>query len=103
MARERELDEKRELKRARAAAKLAQAQGLMSIDESASEPAVEAVPRKTKHFGKVKIGKKIKVKHPGAAPVRASLQLKRQGIRKPSAIMKKTLKKMAKRREMEMG
>ena len=109
IARERELDEKREQKRARAAAKLAQAQGMMSVDEPPSEPAVQpasaTTSRKTKLFGKVKVkaGKKIKVKHPGAAPVRASLQLKRHGIRKPSAIMRKTLKKMAKRREMEMG
>ena len=144
LAREKEDDAKRELKRARTAAKLAEQQGMMTVDDTsesaaAASAAVEAaasaftftatsvpggststangqtVPRKTKLFGKVAIGSKValgkkkkKLKgtaaDPGSAPVRAGLVSKKsRGIKKPSAIMRKTLKKMAKKREMEMG
>ena len=144
LAREKEDDARRELKRARTAAKLAEQQGMMTVDDTsesaaAASAAVEAaasaftftatsvpggststangqtVPRKTKLFGKVAIGSKValgkkkkKLKgtaaDPGSAPVRAGLVSKKsRGIKKPSAIMRKTLKKMAKKREMEMG
>ena len=117
LAREKEADAKRERKRAHAAAKLAERQGLMAVEEadgmaaasSAGSAAVAAASqpeRKTKAFGKVKVGihKKLKVKSKGI-PLRAGLEpRKRHGaIRKPSAVMRKTLKKMAKKREMEMG
>ena len=76
--------------------------------------AAAAVKRKAKAFGKgiklsgrTKLGgigkkKRLKVKLPGAAPIKPSLGLKKQGIRKPSALMRKTFKKMAKKRAMEM-
>ena len=64
---------------------------------------VEQVGTKMKKFGKVKM-KKARI-NPSALPISKALGSKRRngsGIRKPSAIMKKTLKKLAKRREMEL-
>ena len=75
----------------------------MGAPQSASAAAL--AERKKKKFGKVKLGgikKKVKVRLPTAAPIKKSLKLKRQGIRKPSKLMVKTLKKLAKKREMEM-
>ena len=84
---------------------------------------------KKKRFGKIKVGSKSnsirgssflpdRAKHkekklanshpktlanPSAAPIRAGLDMrKRSGVKKPSAVMRKTLKKMAKARGMEL-
>ena len=164
LIREKELDEKREKKRARMEAKLAERRGEMAVEEDeggGSEPAAKRAAssaagaasaaaaagglavgalavadaggggstavKKTK-FGKVKVGssgaagkvklvgikKKLKaadtsargakVKSASAAPIRPSLEFKkRRGIKKPSAIMRKTLKKMAKKGMMDLG
>ena len=48
---------------------------------------------------------KTKSSSPSAAPIRPSIEPRKRngGIRKPSAVMRKTLKKMAKKREMDMS
>jgi hypothetical protein len=115
LQREREEDAKREARRAAKEARLAAQKGEMAVEPSSSATAgvdmgdvADALPRK-KAFGKVAIRKKLKVgkkeKQTSVSGIRPSLELrKRQGIRKPSAIMRKTLKKMQKKREaMELG
>jgi len=115
LQREREEDAKREARRARKAAKLAEQQGEMAVDVAGASGASTAATAgesgatevRKKKFGKVRLGKAkklLKVKGPSAAPIRASLELrKRSGIRKPSAVMRKTFKKLAKKKEMELG
>ena len=74
-----------------------------------------AVSKKLKKFGKVKVRERpaflparkkaqIKERSASAAPIHPSLGMKKsRGIRKPSAIMRKTLKKLQKKREMDLG
>ena len=61
----------------------------------------DAAPSRMKKFGKVHVGKRKKLSST-ALPIGKSLGAKKvsKGIRKPSSVMRKTLKKMAKRREM---
>lgn len=159
MQREKELDAKREKKRAQTVLKLAKMQGRMEMDDdrvvdernakrvkraepsegaAGSEMAIESPTAsasvslgehefgKKVKFGKMKLGSKkgvsirgasflpdrkkikeakklMKLANPSAAPVRPSLELrKRSGIKKPSSVMRKTFKKMAKARAMEL-
>lgn len=123
LQREREEDAKREARRVAKLARLADRSGAMVVEAahasavastvpssssaSGDRPAASA-PRK-KAFGKVQVGKRLKMKkekphNPSAAPLRAGLELrKRHGIRKPSAVMRKTLKKLHKSQGMEVG
>ena len=95
MMRERELEAKRAAKRATREAKLGVEGDMEVVDEGSA---------KTKKFGKMKMGRKVKVALGGGKTavtvLKPSLSGGKRGIRKPSQIMRKTLKKMAKRREM---
>lgn len=122
LQREREEDAKREARRLK---RLGKASGMEDIEDvpaaaasgSAMDDAMDddddapELVSKKKKFGKVKFQKQpylparkkaLLKKSASAAPVRASLGIKKAGIRKPSALMRKTLKKMAKKREMEL-
>lgn len=107
--REREDEQKKAQKRARAEQRLAEQNGEMSV-EGAAESASEK--KKKKAFGKVKtstikrmkIGKHERPLHKkhranGGLSLKPSLQLKKGGIRKPSALMRKTLKKIARQQD----
>ena len=102
LQRERELDAKRAARRARNEEKLGMSSD-MAVD---GDDNGVSKGKKMKKFGKVVRKKKVSI-----SALRPSLSLAGQGgskrksggIRKPSSIMKKTLKKMARKREMEMG
>ncbi len=102
IAREREDDARRALLRARREAKLAA--GPDAVMDVAGEPGEGKAKRKLKKFGKVIVKKKARI-NPSAIPIRKSLTVKRKssGIRKPSALMRKTLKKLAKKQEMDLS
>ncbi len=111
MEREREIEEKRARKRANAEARLARSGAVpVQMDTDGALQVAAAVAEATKvRFGKVKVGKKSRFGKAGAksaskpAQLRPSLTGGKRGIRKPSQLMKKTLKKMQKKREMELG
>ena len=104
---EREEEQKKARRRARAEQRLAEQSGEMSVEEE-----VASERKKKKAFGKVKtstikrmkIGKHERPLHKkhranGGLSLKPSLQLKKGGIRKPSALMRKTLKKIAKQQD----
>jgi hypothetical protein len=123
--RERRDDAKREARRARDEAKLARGGGPSAVqvgmDVEAEAEVTEAIVGAVKQkFGKVKLSGKLKFKKSSShqrafadklkkklgkgkahLPVRPSLTGGKSGIRKPSQLMKKTLKKLAKKNEME--
>jgi len=112
LQREREKDAKREARRVRKEALHAERAGEMMVEGggdsslevgAGGEAGAGGDGVRLKRFGKVK--RRAKVKLSVAQPVRKSLELKKgsRGIRKPSSIMKKTLKKMAAKRGMELG
>ena len=120
VVREREADAKKEARRLKAETRLeadglasAMGAGVMDMDASVASAAAEEVRKKVK-FGKVRLGKSAKLaraeRRAGkgkkgkerVAPLRASLTGGKRGIRKPSALMRKTLKKLAKKREMDL-
>jgi hypothetical protein len=75
--------------------------------KSARKKAIGLIGKKKVLIGKNKVMRKKQQdgeRSSGVvAPVRKSLELKRGGIRKPSSLMRKTLKKLAKKREMDLG
>ena len=94
---------------AAAAAAATAAAAAMGVDEIIGAKKAKNKPGPTKKFGKVSVGsssakklsqaKKLRLQQKAKAPtVQKHLELKKSGIRKPSNIMKKTLKKMAKKR-----
>lgn len=94
---EREADEKKAKKRAKAEEKLAAQRGEMLVEGDTSGGGEASAKKKafgkvrTSAMGKVKIaGKKAKQSKPGYSAIKPSLQLKKSGIRKPSSLMKKT-------------
>ena len=107
---EREADEKKAKKRAKAEERLANQRGEMLVEGSSSGgKAAAGTSAKKKTFGKVRtsaIGKvkiagskKAKQSKPGYSAIKPSLQLKKSGIRKPSSLMKKTLRKIARQQD----
>ena len=129
LRREREADAKRAAKRLLREQKLREQAGEMvteeadiaavleqqqlELEEASAATATAAhssSKKKMKKFGRVHVGgdrktmgkaKKIRMQHAKPPPVRGHLDLKSTGIRKPSSIMKKTLKKMAKKKDMD--
>ena len=109
IAREREDDLKRQKLREKREALAAQRQEGSAMDV-AGVPGEGKAKRKLKKLGKLIAKKKVviqthktKVK-PSAIPIRKSLTgIKKRAKNKPSALMRKTLKKLAKKHEMEMG
>ena len=110
LLREKEAEEKKALRRARAEQKLVEKSGEMAIEDASGHAALE--PKKKKAFGKVKtsILKRTKIgkherplakerKRGGGLSLKPALQLKKRGIRKPSSLMKKTLKKIARQQD----
>ena len=103
--REREDDARRAAIRLRKESKLREAAGEMDVAETADASAEAAIGKSKKKFGKVMLKKRAKI-NPSAMPIGKSLGPKKRlkgAIRKPSGIMKKTLKKLAKKREMDMS
>jgi hypothetical protein len=101
--REREQDAAKAARRARNEMKAG-----MMVDDDAAQATADALAsdahvsvKKTKKFGKIVRRKKMKVL-PGVSAIKKSLSTGKSsgGIRKPSAVMRKTLKKLAKKREM---
>ena len=106
LQREREEDAKRIARRAKNEAKHAALQGHMAVSDGGGEDdhaGTASAGGKMKRFGKVIRKKKLAI--PTATKALVGLR-KRKGSgivkKKPSALMRKTLKKMAKRREMDM-
>ncbi len=108
--REREAELKKQQRREKRELAAAEASGEMIVDHGSKTSAPQSMPevivdaRGPHKFGKVKIGKK-KVKVAGAPMgLKKSLENKKKskGIRKPSSLMRKTLKKLARKREMEL-
>ena len=103
LRKEREADAKKAAKRVRAEEKLAEQSGQMIVE-------ADAASSKKKSFGKIKVSSIGKIKAGGKtkegkksrkgnlimnAAIKPSLGVKKKGIRKPSSLMKKTLKKIA--------
>ena len=110
LRKERELEAKKALKRQRREAAAAEQAGEMITDSSSAAAAIpvsraalapEVGPRGPSKFGKVKVGKKkIKIVGGPAGITKSITNTKKsRGIRKPSSVMRKTLKKMAKKRD----
>ena len=109
LLKEKEAEEKKALRRARAEQKLAEQTGEMAVEGAAS---VDVQAKKKKTFGKVKTStiKKMKigkherplqkgVKKGGGLSIKPALNIKKSKIRKPSSLMKKTLRKIAKQQD----
>ena len=113
LLKEKEAEEKKALRRARAEQKLAEQRGEMVVEGGvAAGAAAPEQSKKKKAFGKVKTStiKRIKIgkherplpkeqKRGGGLSIKPSLQLKKRGIRKPSSLMKKTMKKIARQQD----
>ncbi|KOO24808.1 hypothetical protein Ctob_006551 [Chrysochromulina tobinii] len=109
IAREREDDLKRQKLREKREALAAQRQEGSAMDV-AGVPGEGKAKRKLKKLGKLIAKKKVVIQthkqkvNPSAIPIRKSLSgIKKRAKNKPSALMRKTLKKLAKKHEMEMG
>ena len=119
LRKEREMEEKKALKRRRREMKMAEKNGEMLVEAAASTGALgisvdDLQAKKTRALGKIKLNKAPKTMFAGQlakksklsksvkSTVQPSLELKKRGIRKPSAIMRKTMKKMARERGMEL-
>jgi hypothetical protein len=105
LQRERELDAKRAARRAKRELKCGMAVDDEMEDREPQGPTVaapaHAAANKIKKFGKVLLGKRKKVGMRKSPPVlKKSLTGGKSGIRKPSSVMRKTLKKLAKKRSM---
>ena len=98
LQREREDDAK---KAARREKKLAALGMSISMDVERADAAAPKGGKKVKKFGKVMVGSKRKMPSIGKA-LEPKKRPKLGGIRKPSALMRKTLKKLSKKSEMEL-
>ena len=102
LQRERDEDAKRLARRAKNEAKLAALQGYMAVSDEPEDASTTGTGGKLKRFGKIIRKKKLAI--PGATKALVGLH-KRKGSgikKKPSALMRKTLKKRAKQQEMDM-